>query len=338
MLALAKTSQGPGGVELIERPQPVPAAREALISVAATGVCGTDLHIEAGEYETVVPVTLGHEIIGSVVAVGDGVDRGWIGERVVVETVAATCGACRWCRDGRPNLCPSRRSIGTHVDGGFASHLVAPVRNLHRVPDHVSDAAAVLAEPLACVCQAMLNPRSVAAGDTVLVTGPGPIGGVAALLAAACGASVTVTGLRSDERRLALLAALGCATSTGEPSRDHFDVTIEASGSAGGIQACLNALRRGGRHIQLGLVGRPASLDPDLIVLKELRLGGGFASTPRSWAQALRLLDARRVDPSGLLTEVASLSDWRQVFARLRAAEALKIALRPETDRADDAS
>ena len=131
MLGLTKLAPGAGSVSLAERPERDPGAGEVLLEVLAAGICGTDLHIEAGEYPSVPPVTMGHEVCGVVVS-GDGAEPG---ARVVSETYFSTCGACGLCRAGRPNLCLERRSIGTHVDGAFAPRLVVPVGNLHPIPD-----------------------------------------------------------------------------------------------------------------------------------------------------------------------------------------------------------
>ena len=140
---------------------------------------------------SVPPVTVGHEVCGRVAEVGPGVDPAWMGERVVVETFFSTCARCAMCRAGRGNMCAERRSIGTHVDGGFAPRLVLPAANLHRVPEWLEDAAATLCEPLACVCNALLDPAVVGAGDEVLVIGPGAIGLLAAQVARACGGRST---------------------------------------------------------------------------------------------------------------------------------------------------
>ena len=137
MLALRKLVPGPGEPVLSEVPIPVPGPGEVRIAVTAAGICGTDLHLLRDEYAFHPPVTMGHEVAGLVDVVGEGVDGTWIGALVASETASSTCGTCRWCRDGRPMLCASRRSIGSGVDGGFASYIVVPARNLHRVPDSV---------------------------------------------------------------------------------------------------------------------------------------------------------------------------------------------------------
>ena len=170
----------------------------------AAGICGTDLHIEAGEYPSVPPVTMGHEVCGVVLA-GGGLE----GTRVVSETYFSTCRTCDFCLAGRPNLCLERRSIGTHVDGAFAPRLVVPLANLHPVPDWLPDHAAALTEPLACVCNALFDPPVVAPGDEVLVLGPGAIGLLAAQAVRAAGGRVTVVGTERDTARLELAAKLG---------------------------------------------------------------------------------------------------------------------------------
>src|SRR6266576_1983722 len=98
---------------LAERPEPAALPGHVVVDVTAAGICGTDLHIHDGEYPAVPPVTMGHEVSGVVAELGDGVDTSWLGARVVTETYFSTCGDCRWCRAGRPNLCRERRSIGT---------------------------------------------------------------------------------------------------------------------------------------------------------------------------------------------------------------------------------
>jgi L-iditol 2-dehydrogenase len=328
VIGLAKLAPEPGNLALTERPEREPAAGEALIEVHGTGVCGSDLHIEASEYPSCPPMTLGHEVSGVVAAVGADVDPSWLGARVVCETYFSTCGRCPACRDGRPNLCPERRSIGTHVDGGFAPRLIVPARNLHRIPDWLDAHAAALAEPLACVCQCMLDPIVVSPDDRVLVVGPGPMGILAAQVARALGGEVLVSGLPADAPRLAVARQLGLAIVDGVAPAG-VDVAVDASGSAGGIGACLEALRPGGRFVQIGNSGRPVTVPLDALLLKELDVSTGFASTPRSWRRALTLVERRDVQLEPLVSEVAPLSAWERVFADLRASRGLKIVLDP---------
>jgi L-iditol 2-dehydrogenase len=272
---------------------------------------------------------MGHEVSAVVVVVGDGVDDGWVGARVVCETYFSTCGACEWCRDGRPNLCPERRSIGSFVDGGFAPRVVVPASGLHRIPDWLDEHAAVLLEPLACVCHCLLDPQKVALGDRVLVTGPGPVGLLAAQVARALGGSVRLVGLPSDEKRLAVGRAMGFETAHAVPESSEFDVVVECSGSAGGAAACLEAARRRGRYVQIGVFGKPVTVPLDRVFERELVVTSGLASTPSSWRRALELVESRRLELGPLVSEVAPLAAWERVFADLRAGRGVKVVFDP---------
>ena len=326
MRGLTKLAPGPGNVGIVEREEREPGPGEALLEVRAAGICGTDLHIEAGEYASLPPVTMGHEVCGVVLA-GGGLE----GTRVVSETYFSTCRACDLCLAGRPNLCLERRSIGTHVDGAFAPRLVVPLANLHRVPDWLPDHAAALTEPLACVCNALFDPPVVAPGDHVLVLGPGPIGLLAAQAARAAGGVVTVVGAPHDERRLELAAQLGLARES--PSNSlllgPFDVVVECSGSEGGIAGGLLATRRGGRFVQIGLRGAEVTVPFDEICFRELTVTSGLASTPASWRRALALIEERAVELEPLVTEVVPLEDWEHAFRASRNAEGVKYVLDP---------
>jgi L-iditol 2-dehydrogenase len=317
-------------VALAERPDPVAPPLHAVLEVVGAGICGTDLHIVDGEYETVTPVTIGHEVSGVVAEVGEGVEEGWLGASVASETYFSTCGVCSYCRAGRTNLCPERRSIGTHVDGAFAPRLVVPVRNLHRLPDWLDGQAAALCEPLACVVHSVLEPEPAVRGhDDVLVIGPGPVGLLAAQVARAAGGNVHVRGTPRDERRLAAAAELGLETSTTEEAALDADVVIECSGSEAGMAHGLGVDRRGGHYVQIGLAGKPVALPFDLVCFHELTITSGFASTPTSWQKALELVASQRVELAPLVTEVVPLADWERAFAATRAGQGIKFVLDP---------
>jgi L-iditol 2-dehydrogenase len=329
LLGLTKTAPGPGNLALVDRPEPSPPAGHVLIDVHATGVCGTDLHLEAGEYACAVPVVLGHEVSGVVADVGQDVEPEWLGARVVSETFFSVCHACRACRANRPNLCPERRSIGIHVDGAFTRRLVVPSSNLHRVPEWLDDNAATLTEPLACVCHALLDPLAVNPGDRVLVVGPGPIGLLAGQVARAMEAEVVVSGLERDQPRLEIAAGLGLSTAIAGEDLEEVDVAIECSGSPAGAQAALDAVRSGGTYVQFGIFGKPVVIDVDRMVFKELDVRTPFASTPQSWRQALELIERRMVDLPPMVTGVMPLEAWSDGFAALRSGRETKVVLDP---------
>jgi L-iditol 2-dehydrogenase len=274
---------------------------------------------------------MGHEVAGVVADLGSNVDPDWLGARVVCETYFSLCGTCDWCRDGRLNLCPERRSIGSGVDGAFARSLVIPVRNLHRIPDWLEIHAASLAEPLACVCHSLCDPPIVSPGDQVLVAGPGPVGLLAAQVTRACGGMVLVVGIARDEVRLAAARQLGFRTALADDTtwREPFDVVVECSGSQAGIRTCLELARRGGRYVQIGLAGRDVTVPFDLICYRELTITSGNASTPQSWRRAMALIEGRQVQLEPLVTEVAPLDEWERVFDETSTGKGIKYVFDP---------
>jgi L-iditol 2-dehydrogenase len=236
MAALVKTADGPGNVTLREVPVPHAKAGEVRVAVLATGICGTDLHIVDGEWRTAPPVIMGHEISGVIDEVGAGVAHHWLGQRVALETYARTCGTCEHCRGGQPNLCSGRHSIGSQVDGGFASYLAVPLQNAHAVHESVGPMAGALYEPLACVAQALCDPAVASPGDTALVVGPGAIGLLAAQVLRGQGASVSLVGIKSDAARLEVASTLGMLALTQEELEARtpdggFRVVVECSGT-----------------------------------------------------------------------------------------------------------
>lgn len=333
---LIKRAPGAEQVGLGSVPRPVPGPGEVLVEVHATGICGTDLHIQDDEFPSLPPVVMGHEVTGVVVEAGPGAEP-HLGRRVALETYFSTCDRCDACRAGRRNLCPERRSIGSHVNGGFSTHVVVPARNLHDVHPDVSDHAGALYEPLACVAQCLCDPAVASPGDRALVVGPGAMGILAAQVLRSQGADVTVSGTARDQRRLDVAGALGLHTveadalAGGTPD-GGFDVVADCSGSAPGIDAGLRATRRGGRYVQIGLTGKPITLDIDLICLRELLVSSGFASTPRSWRRAERLVAEGHVRLDPLVTDAAPLSGWQAAFERTRRAEGLKLVIDPRLD------
>jgi L-iditol 2-dehydrogenase len=330
VLGVAKTAPGRGNVALVERPEPVVRPGHVVLEVVGAGICGTDLHIWDDEFPSEPPVTMGHEVSAVVREVGEGVDGWAAGDRVVSETYFSTCGECRYCLAGRPNLCSRRRSIGSREDGAFAPLLLVPAHGLHRIPDMLDGHAAALTEPLACVCNCLLDPEVVRAGDSALVVGPGPVGLLAAQVAAASGATVHVRGTARDEARLAAARALGFETSlAADPLEHEPDVTIECSGSAAGTTFALETTARGGRLVQVGLAGRPVELPFDQVCYRELAVTSGNASTPRSWRRALELVASGRVALEPLVTEVVPLAGWERAFAATRAGSGIKFVLDP---------
>lgn len=325
----ALLKRAPGVLELTTVPLRPLRDDEVLLRVVAVGICGTDLHIARDEYAHEPPVVLGHEIAGEVIAVGGAADASLLGVTVVCETFASTCGRCEPCLSGRRNLCTARRSLGSHDDGGFADFVIVPARNLHPVPKGVDECHAPLLEPLACVTQSLLDPPVVNPGDQVLVVGAGAIGLLAAQVVKAQGAEPTVTGLAQDESRLEVARGMGIPTRTGGPGRRDFDVALECSGSEHGLRDCLESTLPGARVVQVGIFGHDVSVPMDRVLMKELVLSSGFASTPRSWRRALRLVERGLIELAPLVTGTFPLERWLEGFSAAADGAELKVVLTP---------
>jgi L-iditol 2-dehydrogenase len=340
MPALIKSDRGAENVALgsVQRPEPGPG--EVVIEVYATGICGTDLHIQDDEFASSPPVVMGHEVTGRVVAVGTGAEQ-HLGHRVSLETYFSTCGSCDACRAGRANLCLERRSIGSWRNGGFAREVLVPAANLHEVHESVGEHAGALYEPLACVAQCLCDPAVASPGDVALVVGPGAMGMLAAQVLRSQGAAVILSGTSGDHGRLAIADSLGLTTVEADDLDSvtpdgGFDVVTDCSGAAAGISAGLRATRRGGRYVQIGLTGKPIPFDVDLICYGELTVTSGNASTPSSWHRAEALIGGGHVALDPLVTDVLPLSEWEHAFGRTRRADGLKIVLDPRLDVVDE--
>ena len=329
MIAIVKSGPGPENVVLQSIPVPLTTEGLAKVRVIATGICGTDIHVAHDEYACEFPVVMGHEILGEVVEVGSAADSNWIGRRVECETYFSTCEHCDWCRAGRRNLCPSRRSLGSYENGGFAQFVVMPILNLHALPKSLGELDGVLSEPLACVTQCLLDPPIVNAGDKVLVIGPGAMGQLAAQVAKAQGADVTLVGLDKDAARMAIANALGIRTTTAEIAADAFDVVIECSGSAPGAAIAFRAARRGAHYVQVGIFGKDVSVPLDVVLYKELAITSGFASTPTSWRRAIALMEQGLVTLGPLITKMVPISSFHDAFAAAAIGEGLKTVIVP---------
>ncbi len=340
MKALRKIAAGQD-LALLEVAVPAAGPGEVVIKVHATGICGSDLHIQDDEYAVVPPVTIGHETAGVVVETGPGVTGIRPGMRATSKTTISTCGTCALCLEGRTNLCPQRRWLGGHVDGGFAPYVCVPVANVLALPDAVSLDAAALTEPLACCVHGVLELGQPQDGSMCVVSGPGPIGLLCAQAARAAGADVIVLGTSADEQRFRLARELGFQKLVDVQREDVVEavwahgggrepqLVIESAGAAASLDQCLRLAPRGGTVLQIGLYGKPVPVPVDTLVLKEIRLVGSFSSTPTSWSTALELMAAGKVLTEPLVTSKRPLEDWSAAFKAARAKGEGKILLVP---------
>ena len=344
MKALRKLRAEDTHLELVDVDPPAVSSTAAgwvVLDVTYAGICGTDVHIAHNSFPSYPPVTLGHEFLGVVRAVGEGVTSVVPGTRVVCEPHSLACGTCHLCRRGHAELCAAKRSPGWGIDGAMAEQVAVPAHLLHVVPEGVTDRAAGLTEPTAIVVSGYER-APVPIGGTVLVVGPGPIGILSALVARAAGAGrVVLAGRPSSKGRLELAASQGIETwldddSTPIPDRVHAetagrgaDLVVEASGSAGAVATCMAAARRRGTMLVLGVPDGPVAEVPWGVAMnRALDVVFSLSSSWSSWDAALALMARGALDPAPLAT-VFPLDAWQDAFAALAGRTAVKALIDP---------
>jgi L-iditol 2-dehydrogenase len=330
---------GPRTFRLETVRDPAVARGEALVRVAAAGICGTDYRIWTGERRVPYPLIPGHEFIGDVVAVGPGVTRVAPGDRVAVEPNWG-CGTCDLCREGSGNLCLARTAVGIDRDGGFAELAALPERACWPAPAGLASDVLLFAEPLAVVVRAVRRaaPRP---GETAAVVGAGTLGLLALQILRARGCRVLVVG--RSERRLGLARELGAdAVVAGAEEgvvdaarrlagRDGVDLVVETAGTAGAVEMCLGQVglvRPGGRIVLTGLPHEPARVDFFWVVRREIDIRGSMIYRDE-FGEAVRLLAGGEVQVAALLTHRFPLAAIDAALAAHRDPASIKVAVFP---------
>jgi L-iditol 2-dehydrogenase len=326
----------PGRIEIQERIRPDPAPDEALLAAERVGICGSDLHYyehgRIGEYVVEAPLVLGHESAGVVKTVGAAVTTLAPGDRVAMEP-GIPCRRCRHCRSGHYNRCPEVEFMPTPpADGALCEYVAWPADSCHRLPDSVSATEGALCEPLSVGVHATRRGR-VGTGNSVFVSGAGPIGLLVHDAARAAGATRTLVSDVVD-RKLARARERGASATVDASEADPIDVAhelttggvgvaIEASGTHAGIQACLNAVDRGGTVVLVGLPGdSEVPVDVQGLVDGELDLRGSFRFADTS-PTAVELIADGTVEPTGLVDFTIPLAETATAFERATDPEVL---------------
>ncbi len=337
----AAVLHAPGVLRVEEVGAPAPGRGEALVRVAAAGICGTDYRIWTGERRVGYPLIPGHEFVGRVTAVGPDVSRVTVGDRVAVEPNWG-CGACDLCREGSGNLCLRRTAVGIDRAGGFAELVALPERACWRAPAEVTDDRLLLTEPLAVVVRAVgrAAPR---AGECAAVVGAGTLGLLALQVLRARGCRVLVVS--RSERRLPLARALGAeatvaldagdavAASRALSGRDGVDLVVETAGTAAAVEFTLGRVgfvRPGGRVVLTGLPHEPARVEFFWLVRREIDVRGSMIYQ-QEFGEALALLARGAVDVAALLTHRFPLEALEEALETHRQPAAIKVAVFPGT-------
>lgn len=312
-------------LSLDDVPVPEPGSDEVRVRVGAAGVCGTELHFTDGLYAPArVPMTLGHEVAGTVDAVGADVTGYGEGDRVAVHYYLF-CGRCRWCLRGRQNLCLTPRGVlAFAADGGFAEHVVVPAHCLVRLPDHLSFKQAA---PLCCAGATALHALTEAdvdVADIVAVLGAGGVGLAVVQEARRRGASV-VAASRNAARRAAALAAGATAAVAPEDLANAVaevsggqgaDVVVELAGVTSTLELAVGVLGRRGRLVLVGYSADALTVQPLSLVVAEQRIIASVGNTYDELVMAVHLAAAGQLLPP--VADTLPLSEVNTALDQLR--------------------
>ncbi|AXI48963.1 dehydrogenase [Sulfitobacter sp. SK012] len=289
-----------------------------LIDICAVGLCGTDYHILEGKHPFLeYPRVIGHELSGRVTKD----EGGWSAGDLVVVNPYLSCGKCRACKRGKPNCCSKIEVLGVHRDGGLVPQLAVPAQNLYPA-DGLTPLQAAMVEFLAIGAHAVRR-SGVSTGDTVLVTGVGPIGIGAALFARLEGAHVTLLDLSTERLTMAadkfgldsghtsLEAALSSVGGEG------FDVLFDATGHGGAIEAGFPAVGHGGSYVLVSVVKDDITFNDPEFHKREMRLIGSRNALKADFDWVMSAFRDNLIDADALCSNVLSLDDLTTAFSKL---------------------
>lgn len=293
-------------------------SEEAVIRLLLAGICNTDLELVRGYYPfTGVP---GHEFVGVV----DQGPENLVGKRVTGE-INATCGTCPSCLAGRPSHCLNRTVLGiANRHGAFADYLTLPSRNLHVVPDAISNEEAVFTEPLAAAIR-IQEQVNISARERVLVVGDGKLGQLVAQTLALTGCLLTVVGRHRSKLELLETRGIETASENAIPA-GSFDIAIECAGNPAGFALARNALRPRGTLVMKSTYAGDLTFNASAAVVDEITLVGSRCGP---FAPAIELLRTHRVDVKPMIHATYTLSDALAAFEHASRPGVLKILLRP---------
>jgi threonine 3-dehydrogenase len=346
MKALRKTHAGKGlAIETV--PVPSIGAADVLVRVKASSICGTDLHIYGwdrwSQGRIKPPVTLGHEFCGIVEKIGEEVTAVRPGDFVSAE-MHVNCGHCHQCRLGEAHICQNLKIIGIDQDGAFAEFVRIPASNIWKLDPAIPEHYGAILDPLGNAVHTVL--AGPIAGQTVLVTGCGPIGLMSIAVAKACGSS-TVFATETNEHRRDMAKKMGADVVINPASEDSVkkildatngtgvDALLEMSGNPTAIQQGFKVLRAGGRASLLGIPTENVALDlVQDVIFKGATVQGIYGRRMYStWVQMTALLKAGRVNLEPLFGDRIPLDNFESAFAKLQTGLAGKILMVPNGAR-----
>lgn len=325
------------GATVRTAPVPVPVAGEVLVRMTAAGICGSDLHALRGHHPFIaLPYVPGHEVIGVVEEVADGVPSLSVGQRVIVEPTLP-CWACKQCRAGRSNLCENLRFFGcVYEQGGMADYFTIPADRLHVVPDQLDDRQAILVEPLSTPVHAarLAGPLE---GKAVVIVGAGTIGLLLLAVVLRHGARrVVVTDLLEDKRQRALrlgahavidAGGQGVPAAVREALGESADVVFDCVANQHTVEESISLALKGGTVVIVGVPAGRVSIPLPEIQDLQVRIQGSATYLPEDYEEAITTLLAGQVRPDDIITGTFALEDVAEAFTAASSGQHIKVLL-----------
>ncbi|QQE93238.1 L-threonine 3-dehydrogenase [Providencia rettgeri] len=338
MIALSKLKAEPG-IWMTDVPKPELGHNDVMIKIRKTAICGTDVHIynwdEWSQKTIPVPMVVGHEYIGEIVAIGQEVKGFNIGDRVSGEG-HITCGHCRNCRGGRTHLCRNTIGVGVNRTGCFAEYLVIPAFNAFKIPDNIPDEIAAIFDPFGNAVHTALSFDLV--GEDVLVSGAGPIGIMAAAVCRHVGARhVVITDVNDYRLELAKKMGVSRAVNVSRENlkdvmnelgmKEGFDVALEVSGAPAAFQTMLDTMNHGGRIALLGIPPASMATDWSQVIFKGLFIKGIYGREMfETWYKMATLVQSG-LDLSPIITHQFPIDEFQKGFDIMCSGQSGKVIL-----------
>lgn len=342
MYGLVKPTPAPDAEIQTQLPIPTVGARDILVKVRATAICGTDLHIMAwtpyAQQRVPTPMVFGHEFSGDVVAVGSDVTEIQVGDKVAGET-HIPCNHCKMCRSNKRHICENMKIIGVHVAGAFAEYISFPVDCAFKLDDGFDYITGALLEPMGVAVHGV--DCAEVAGKTVVINGCGPIGLMAVGAAKAWGAR-QVIALDVVDSKLQVAAQMGadlCLNSAKVDAPAEIvrvtdggaDVAIDYTGVVPAIRSMFHMIANGGRIVLVGLPNDPITLDltSDIIYKEATVIGSTGRLMYKTWEQCIELIGSGRFNIQPVIAGQYALRDFEKAFDAIRAGTPGKMILIP---------
>lgn len=314
----------PNEIEIKDFDMPEPAFGEVRVKLVKVGICGSDVHLFLGHRLLDTPTVIGHEGLGYIDKIGEGVLGRVVGERVIIEP-NIPCRKCRQCQSGRGNICINKRVIGVNEAGCFAEYICLPEEFCWYIPDSISDDDAVTVEPMAVAYHSLFSSKAIP-GDHIAILGLGAIGLLLAHLALKLGYKVFVSELNAEKLKLAVTKGAIAVVSTGTLEQQTIELAkiwlendisaiFECAGSSFTATLATGAAPRGSEIVLVGLSEKEASFTPLKIAREEICIVPSIVyDHPFDFKRVIQLIEAKVINPGFIISKNTSLDKIQQAL------------------------